>query len=129
MGHYNNTMFNNKFSIMRVLNTSSMEAMTTKKRFLRDGVLDLLVADLREWDNKAWTIEEPFFPSFSIIITMFEFNRVILQKIEAQIEKTRNHETINDDEMRLTAYFLQTGLKNAYEAVREEWMNAVQDKI
>ncbi len=101
----------------------------TTKRFLRDGVLDLLVADLREWDNKAWTIKEPFFPSFSIIITMFEFNRVILQKIENQIERIRNQDKMNDDEMIRTAYFLQTGLKNAYEAVKEEWLNAIQDKI
>jgi len=95
------------------------------KRFLREGVLDAIIKRMRYWDRRAWTIDHPFYPSFSTIISLFESNRHALQSVERLIEEFRRTGNRDREQLIRAASFIQMGLWNAYEGLEDEWSRII----
>jgi hypothetical protein len=91
-----------------------------KKRFLRDGVLDSMIEQIKVYDKKSWTHNDVFLPSFASILQLFQLNRFILKQIESQIETIRNDVGITRDELIHIASHLQDGLRNTFHGLQEE---------
>ncbi|MEW6233992.1 MAG: hypothetical protein AB1656_01270 [Candidatus Omnitrophota bacterium] len=98
-----------------------------RKRFLREGILDEIIKRMRHWDKHAWTINRPFYPSFSTIISLFESNRHALQSVEKLIEEMRRSEEPDQEKLIRAASFIQMGLWNAFEGLEEEWSQVIAE--
>ncbi len=105
-----------------------MTSTKIPRRFYRDGLLDEMIDILREIDKKTWTTNKIIVPSTAILIELFEMNRLILKKIEEDIDGITK-----DDEwyQRLVhvAHNIQDGLRNAYNGIDDEINNVINNIV
>jgi hypothetical protein len=103
--------------------------MTTnsKKRFLRDGILDGMIKRLREIDNQNWTLEKMAVPTTAAIIELFELNRLLLKELENLLDKIKDCDPEWYESLLPMAHNIQEGLRNTYAGFEDEWEHFVNN--
>ena len=94
-----------------------------KKRFLRDGVLEEMICTIRAWDRKLWTKKTLNFHNLPIFVQLFETNKLVLSRLEQEIDHNRCLGKEEIDCLIESANLLKMGLTNAYEGMYDVWRN------
>jgi len=105
----------------------------SQSRFLRDHVLDEMLADIRSIADKVSRREFPpivFCNSLTSLTELYETNKAVLQHLETGIEELRHegsHEKILDEIVEASAH-LQIALVSVHDALKQD-INELLDGI
>ena len=96
-----------------------------QSRFLRDNILDEMLAEVRAISDKMTRREFPpiiFCNSLSALTELYETNKTVLQHLETAIEAMRKKESteIVIDQIVEAAAHIQLGLVSVHNALKED---------
>ena len=90
-----------------------------KKRFLRDGILDEMIENLKQLEIANWQRNERKHIMLSSIVNLFEGNRRTLKKVEKCLEQWKEKDLLVYQDFVKVADLIQTDLINTYEEIHE----------
>lgn len=99
--------------------SSRSNGAAMKKRFLRDGILDEMIENLKQLEIKNWKRDEKDHAALSSLVNLFEGSRRTLKRVEKAVEIWQAVDSKVTQDFIKIATMIQSDLKCTFDEIHE----------